>query len=213
MPPRFRVVNHSVGMMALHFVTKISSGAICLRRSILRSSLLENANFDGKKSSMKRHTTLLTASVAVAGLAVVISGAMADQLMAQDEPPAPPFAIEAEGPEGPRHGRRGHHGPLTREQAVENALTMFDRHDVDGNGEVSQAELTAHIQERAVDRAARGFDRRDTNDDGVITEAEMTTLATRNFDRMDTDGDGVVTNEERRQMHEALMAVSGRHPR
>ncbi|MEM9286073.1 MAG: hypothetical protein AAGA39_09330 [Pseudomonadota bacterium] len=162
---------------------------------------------------MKRHTTLLTAAVAVAGLAVVVSGAMADQLMAQDQPSAAPFAFEGDAPRGPRHGRRAQQGPLTRDQAVENALQRFERHDADGNGEISAEEATAHAQERAAYRVSRGFDRRDTNDDGVITSAEAQARAVSYFDRLDVDGDGVVTDEERRQMREALMAVSGHERR
>ncbi|MEM7740126.1 MAG: hypothetical protein AAF225_04940 [Pseudomonadota bacterium] len=162
---------------------------------------------------MKRHTALLTAAVAVAGLAVVVSGALADQLMAQDEPPAPPFAFEGQGPDGPRMGRRGHQqGPLTRDQVLETARERFDRHDTDGNGEVSAEEVSERIQERATDRVTRGFGRRDTNDDGVITSAEMQAQIADHFDLIDTNNDGVITDEERRQLHEALMVVSG-HPK
>ncbi|MEO1040872.1 MAG: EF-hand domain-containing protein [Pseudomonadota bacterium] len=163
---------------------------------------------------MKRHNALLTAAVAVAGLAVVVSGALADQLMAQDEPLAPPFAFERPGPEGPRMGHLGtHQGPLTRDQAVESALERFDRHDTDGNGEVSAEEVSARIQERANNRVIRGFDRRDANDDGVITSAEVQAQVGDHFDLIDTNDDGVITEEERRQLHEALMAVSGHHKR
>ncbi|MEO1656092.1 MAG: hypothetical protein AAFR65_00090 [Pseudomonadota bacterium] len=162
---------------------------------------------------MKRHTTLLTAALAVTGVAIVVSGAMANQLLAQDQPPAPPFAFEAEGPDGPRKGRRAHQGPLTKDQAVENARERFGHQDADGNGEVSAAELTAHAQERVAQRVSRGFDRRDTNDDGVITVTEVEAQAAAHFDRLDADGDGVVTDEERRQMHEALRALSGHRGR
>ena len=55
--------------------------------------------------------------------------------------------------------------------------------DTDGDGAVSQAEMTAFAQMRAAERAARMFTRLDADADGLISAAEFEAAKERRSDR------------------------------
>ena len=70
------------------------------------------------------------------------------------------------------------------------------RADLDGNGEVTQAEVAQHVAEKnavMAERANRRFGKMDLNEDGVVTKDEAREAA---FYRMDQDQDGFLSAEE-----------------
>jgi Ca2+-binding EF-hand superfamily protein len=73
---------------------------------------------------------------------------------------------------------------------------QFEELDADGNGEISQAEMTAHKAER--------FKAADSDGDGKLTSAEMQAMAQKRManraekmiKRFDKDGDGALSESE-----------------
>ncbi|WP_083097408.1 EF-hand domain-containing protein [Pseudophaeobacter leonis] len=73
---------------------------------------------------------------------------------------------------------------------------QFEELDADGNGEITQAEMTAHKAER--------FKAADSNGDGKLTPEEMQAMAQKRMakrsekmiERFDKDGDGALSESE-----------------
>ena len=90
------------------------------------------------------------------------------------------------------------------------AERMLERHDTDGNGQLSADELEAAAAERGGKRANRMMTRLDTNNDGKLALEEMTARRdpARIFERLDSDGNGTLSAEE---FAEARKHRHGRH--
>lgn len=73
---------------------------------------------------------------------------------------------------------------------------LFQRLDVDGSGEISEAELANMQAVRHDMMKALVFERLDTNADGKLTPDEFAPQLAR-LKELDVDGDGLVTQEER----------------
>ncbi|MFT4797503.1 MAG: Ca2+-binding EF-hand superfamily protein [Candidatus Azotimanducaceae bacterium] len=70
------------------------------------------------------------------------------------------------------------------------------RADLDGNGEVTQAEVAQHVAEKnaeMAEKANRRFEKMDLNEDGVVTKDEARETA---FYRLDQNQDGFLSPEE-----------------
>ncbi|MEP2534152.1 EF-hand domain-containing protein [Shimia sp.] len=86
---------------------------------------------------------------------------------------------------------RGHHGPqinfeevdtngdgfLSQDELTAHAQARFDKVDTNGDGSLSAEELQASMEQRMKDRAQKGsekmLERRDANGDGVLSPEEM----------------------------------------
>jgi EF hand len=104
--------------------------------------------------------------------------------------------------------------PATKAEATAQAAARFADLDADKNGQVTEAEMTAHREARKAKRAermaAKGKEmpdrpmrggkigkRADTNGDGQLSLAEMTAQAMTRFDRMDANKNGAIDAAER----------------
>ena len=85
---------------------------------------------------------------------------------------------------------------LTEAQARNEAL--FDRLDVNKNGQISATEFAKLVTGPAAVSAQPMLSREDSNRDGHISLAEHRTATLANFDRIDANKDGVVTPAEMR---------------
>lgn len=90
------------------------------------------------------------------------------------------------------------------------AERMLERHDTDGNGQLSASELEAAAAEQGGKRANRMMSRLDANSDGKLTLDEMTAKRdpAKIFERLDKDGNGTLSAEEFAQ---ARKHRQGRH--
>lgn len=120
----------------------------------------------------------------------------------------------AQGVAGPREGM-GPHGPwhsfeeldadgdgqIVEAEMLAHMKARFDIADTDGDGKLSRDELSARMETRQAERSARRldwmFEHRDADGDGALTLEEMRAgRAARMAARIDTDGDGSVSREE-----------------
>jgi len=85
-------------------------------------------------------------------------------------------------------------GAITRAEAQIARGAMFNRLDVDHDGDLSEAERTN--ANRQGGQARRGLEGADANNDGRISRAEMMNQPYRGFDRLDRNNDDVVSAEE-----------------
>lgn len=90
------------------------------------------------------------------------------------------------------------------------AERMLERHDTDGNGQLSAEELRAATEGRGEKRFQRMLNRMDANDDGKLALAEINAHRdpARMFERLDKDGNGSLSAEEFAQAREGHR---GRH--
>lgn len=93
-------------------------------------------------------------------------------------------------------------GVLTQEDLTAAAQARFSDVDADGNGSVTRAEMAAHAEsqreERRQERLDDMIERADANNDGALSFEELTDerRGTRMLDRLDADGNGEVSEEE-----------------
>lgn len=93
-------------------------------------------------------------------------------------------------------------GELTQEELSNAAAARFATIDTDGNGSLSKAELEAQASERAAKRADRMIERLDANEDGELSAEEMADGRKRGrdlgrmFERIDADDSGTITQAE-----------------
>ena len=91
----------------------------------------------------------------------------------------------------------------TLDEMLARSMNRFARLDLDGDGRVTQDELSAAEtaapaggNATAARQGDSGFARADANRDGVVTRAEMQAQTRERFKRLDANKDGVVTREE-----------------
>ncbi|MFK7938823.1 MAG: EF-hand domain-containing protein [Roseovarius sp.] len=92
-------------------------------------------------------------------------------------------------------------GQLTQAELTAHAEARFNETDTNNDGLVSEAELRArveaHMQERVDARVAHMMERRDANSDGQLSADEMKPRhAGKMMKRVDTDGDGSISKAE-----------------
>lgn len=123
-----------------------------------------------------------------------------------------PMIAEAKGGHGPRASFEeldaNGDGALTQVEMQAYGKARIAAADTDGDGDISWAELEAHIaskgQGRMERRIDRMMDRMDADKDGVISAAEIETAsadrsarrANRGFERADADGNGSISKAE-----------------
>lgn len=82
-------------------------------------------------------------------------------------------------------------GELSAAEMTAKRTEMVNQADTDGNGSLSRDEMKAW---REAQREARDPDK---NDDGLIDRTEFINAAQDRFDRLDKDGNGVLSEDER----------------
>ena len=93
-------------------------------------------------------------------------------------------------------------GEVTQAEITAQAEARFAEADTNGDGNLSAEELTARAdaksQERMERRIAKMIERRDANGDGVLSADEMRPDAERagRFDKLDADDNGSISKEE-----------------
>ena len=92
-------------------------------------------------------------------------------------------------------------GEITAADIEALRASRFAEIDTDGNGEVSEAEFIARAQEQAGDRATRMFERLDADGDGVLSRDVLESrggrgMGERLLSRADTNDSGGVSAEE-----------------
>lgn len=102
-------------------------------------------------------------------------------------------------------------GQITEAEMQAHMQARFDTADTDGDGKLSRDELSARMEARQAERRAKRldwmFENRDADGDGALTMEEMRAgRAERMFARIDADGDGAISREEFEEMSE-----KGRH--
>jgi hypothetical protein len=141
-----------------------------------------------------------TLFAAVLGTTILATPAGA-QMTPQPAMPVPPVAPTVPG------GHMGHmQGDRTRQQAQQEADTMFQRYDVNRDGVVTREEAqqalaqwaAAHGGDQGAGRAQRMLERIFAGAPSVTLQ-QFEAQALVRFDRQDLNHDGVVTADERRQ--------------
>lgn len=89
-------------------------------------------------------------------------------------------------------------GQITQEEMTAHGAARFTRIDTDGDGFLSAAELEAAGSERAKKRSARMLKHLDADGDGQLSQAEMEKRGRggKMFSRIDADGSGGISEEE-----------------
>jgi len=88
-------------------------------------------------------------------------------------------------------------GQLTRAELDAHMKAGFDRRDTDGDGVLSRSELEAQAHKNASNRLDRRIGRIDADGDGAISFEEMSEArGGRLFERADTDNDGAINKAE-----------------
>jgi len=92
-------------------------------------------------------------------------------------------------------------GEVTEAELDAHRAAEFTAADTDANGSLDAAELTAHhmarAAEMAADRTARMIEARDSDGDGVLSAAETAEgPAKRHFARLDADSNGALSKAE-----------------
>ena len=86
-------------------------------------------------------------------------------------------------------------GRVTEDEMTSRHQELLANADQDGDGALTKEEMKAyHKAKREERRAARNPDK---NDDGVIDRTEFITAAQEKFDKLDKNGDGVLSEDER----------------
>lgn len=96
-------------------------------------------------------------------------------------------------------------GKITQEEMTAHMQARFDGADTDGDGALSKDELITRMTERQAERMAGYADhmieRHDANGDGKLSPDEMQARRKGNmFEKIDTDGDGAISKEEFSEM-------------
>ncbi len=108
-------------------------------------------------------------------------------------------AAYAAYPGGMRGADADGDGLITAEEIDAQKARLFDEADTNGDGALSEAELSAYAQERR--RQWREENDPDKNGDGVVSFAEHQDAAKARFERLDKNGDGVLDEDERSKRH------------
>ncbi|MHA7877144.1 EF-hand domain-containing protein [Roseivivax sp.] len=89
-------------------------------------------------------------------------------------------------------------GSLSQAELSARAEARFAEADTDGDGLLTAEEMQAAREARRAARESRMIERLDSNGDGALSFAELTDRRdpARLFERLDTDGDGALSPEE-----------------
>lgn len=97
-------------------------------------------------------------------------------------------------------------GAITREEIDAKHNEHFAKADVNGDGDLSVAEMLLMREQRRLKHLERRRNHLDADGDGKVTAAEFAAARAGFFDRADADGDGALTLDE-------MMAFRPRHHR
>lgn len=105
-------------------------------------------------------------------------------------------------------------GQVSRDEAIAARDEAFAKADGDGDGAVTQAEMSAfhaaHREARRARMADRMFARADTDGDGVLSIDEFGARSLERFDQADTDGNGMLSEAEREAAKAAMRERAGK---
>lgn len=89
-------------------------------------------------------------------------------------------------------------GQVTQAEITALRQSKFTSADADGDGQLSLEEMQTQAQSRATERTAKFFERLDANDDGFLSDDELPKPrnASKMFERIDADGNGSISEQE-----------------
>ncbi len=89
-------------------------------------------------------------------------------------------------------------GQVTLTEITAHRMKNFTSADTDGDGKLSVEEMQASAQVKASERVTKMFERHDANSDGFLSEDELPKprRASKMFERIDADGNGSISEQE-----------------
>ncbi|WP_171096989.1 EF-hand domain-containing protein [Ruegeria sp. HKCCD7255] len=89
-------------------------------------------------------------------------------------------------------------GVISEAEVTAFGQQRFGAADTDGDGQLSLEELQASAQARASERASKMFDKHDVNQDGFLSTDELPKprRGAKMFERIDADGNGTISEQE-----------------
>ncbi len=116
-------------------------------------------------------------------------------------------AVQGLAATGDGHGKRASFetldadgdGQLTRAEMQAHMKARFDAADSDGDGILTRDEIEARGRQKAAERAGRMIGKLDADGDGAVSFEEMQAAKPRGarmFERADADGDGAISRAE-----------------
>lgn len=136
--------------------------------------------------------------------AVAISVVAGPLAMAQEQnaPAEKPVAAQSQKARGLSRIDADKDGFITPEELSKRRIDALKSADANGDGELSQEELVAHLQKREFERRARMMSRwLDVDGDGKVSIAEIERQNEKRLALLDTNDDGKISPEELRRAH------------
>ncbi len=89
-------------------------------------------------------------------------------------------------------------GQVTQAEITAHRNQKFTAADADGDGQLSVQEMQAAAQTKATERVNKMFEKHDANADGFLSEDELPKprRASKMFERIDADGNGSISEQE-----------------
>ncbi len=89
-------------------------------------------------------------------------------------------------------------GQVTQAEITAHRTQKYTAADTDGDGKLSVEEMQAAAQAKANERVTKMFDKHDANADGFLSEDELPKprRASKMFERIDADGNGSISEQE-----------------
>ncbi|WP_424833158.1 EF-hand domain-containing protein [Ruegeria sp.] len=89
-------------------------------------------------------------------------------------------------------------GQITEAEITAHRQAKFTSADADGDGQLSLEEMQTAAQAKANERVSKMFERLDSNQDGFLSDDELPKprKASKMFERIDADGNGSISEQE-----------------
>ncbi|WP_171209741.1 MULTISPECIES: EF-hand domain-containing protein [unclassified Ruegeria] len=89
-------------------------------------------------------------------------------------------------------------GEISEAEVTAYGQQRFSTADADGDGQLSVEEMLASAQARASDRVTKMFEKYDADEDGFLSQEELPKprRGAKMFERIDADGNGTISEQE-----------------